>query len=198
MKKLHAIIIPIILSNPFHVYSKRIFDECFLATSNLQTDLKRDLCLSNNNLMQPILINIDQNLNDDNIEFINNIKDQLFHKPGSSYIEKTNYKGRKNSNVETTLTFRQKTKSKNGEKQSPKGSSNATNPENLENFEKAGISIDPMRDSRQKPHSHNSWRWDKDKDRWVLVGQPKILVKDTGKVLSESEWNHIVRTSKKI
>lgn len=197
MRKLHLAMIPIILSNPFHTYSRKILDIYHLNTS-IQTNLEDNLHLSSHSLGQFILVNTDQVLNNNNVEFTNNIKDTLFHKPGSSYTERTDSKGKRKSNVESTLIFRQRTKSKNGKKESPKGASSATNPENLTNFEKAGIPIDPMRDPRQKPDLHNNWSWDKEKNRWVLVGEQQILIKHTDKVISESEWNDLVRKSKKI
>nr|YP_009346905.1 hypothetical protein [Gracilaria firma]APR74440.1 hypothetical protein [Gracilaria firma] len=198
MRKIHLAMIPIILSNPFHTYSRKIIDTCYLNTSSLQANLEDNLHLNSNDLMSFVLVNAHQDLNDNNIEFTNNIKNTLFHKPGSSYTERTDSKGKRKSNIESTLVFRQKTKSNNGRKEVPKGASSAINPENLANFEKAGIPIDPIRDPRQKPDSHNSWSWHKEENRWILVGEQKMLIRHTSKVISESEWNDLVRKSKKI
>nr|AAC04753.1 ORF2 [Agarophyton chilense] len=172
MRGLHLAMIPIILSNSFHTYSRKILDTYHLNAS-IQTYLEDNLHLRSNNLGQFISVNTYQVLNDNDIEFTNNIKDTLFHKPGSSYTERTDSKGKRKSNVESTLIFRQRTKSKNGKKVSPEGASSATNPENLTNFEKAGIPLDPMRDPRQKPDLHNNLSWDKPKNRWVLLGEQK-------------------------
>lgn len=89
MKKLYLAIILIILSNPFHIYIRKTLD-----TYHLNASIKKYL---EDNLGQLISVNTDQvlNKNDNKIEFTNNIKNTLFHKPYSSYTERTDSKGKK-------------------------------------------------------------------------------------------------------
>nr|UAD88332.1 hypothetical protein [Gracilaria tikvahiae] len=202
MKRIKTFLIPIILSNPFQVYSRNIIDEYSSINLNVATNFEEIVHSRKNNLMQPILVNADKDYVDideeNDIQLTSGIKDNLFPKLGSSYREQTNSRGKRHSQVESTLIFRQSTESKNGQKKPYKGSSSAIHPENLANFEKAGIPIDPMKDPRKKPDRHNKWCWDKEKKGWKLVSEHKILIEGTNKILTESEWNDMVRNSKKI
>nr|YP_010195705.1 hypothetical protein LK100_pgp145 [Crassiphycus birdiae]UAD83102.1 hypothetical protein [Crassiphycus birdiae] len=212
MKQIQTLLIPIILSNSFQAYSRKIIDEHLPIYSNVLTSFEENVHLRQNYLMQVILVSPNKGPKkiqlktkdyiyigqENDIEFISNIKDNLFSKLGSSYTERTESRGKKNSKIESTLIFRRRTKSRNGKKQSCKGSSSSTHPENLANFEKAGIPIDPMKDRRKKTDEHNTWEWDKEKERWKIVGELKMKIEGMDKVLTESEWNDLVRKSKKI
>nr|AYR06194.1 hypothetical protein [Renouxia sp.] len=197
MKQLKTFLVPIILMNPFQAYRINSFNEYDLRAFSLQSNFDKNSHSSGNNLIQAIRVNIhdtseDQSLNNENdIDLISGIQDNLFPKPGSSYLEETDARGGSSSKKKSTLIFRQETKSSHGKEQSHRGASDPTHPENLQNFEKAGIPIDPMKDPRKKPDDYNSWHWSKSQKEWILQGERKIKLSN-GKVITEKEWQRML------
>lgn len=149
---------------------------------------------------QPILIELGNTLkkesfneeDEDPINLTSSVKDTLFPKAGSSYSEETRSRGQNKSKTTSTLIFRQETKSSQGKKEESKGASSSTHPENIQNFKKAGIPIDPIKDPTKKTDDYNKRSWDKRNKKWCLIGELKMKL-PSGKIVTQSEWNDMIR-----
>ena len=180
MKQIEKFIILILLVNPFQTHKTNMFNEYDLIGFYLQINCGENFYSNSDDVKPAIRVNTndipkDQSLDDENnidaydeeTRLASNIKDNLFLKPGSSYSEKADARGRHDSKTNSTLIFRQKTKSSGGKKQPYKGTSDPTHPANLQNFEKVGIPIDPMKDPRKKTDDYNNWRWSTSQTKWI-------------------------------
>lgn len=207
MQQLKAILLPILLGNPF--LSQRLnisntFNES--GQSDFFTVLKDDQVFysDNNHIMPVILVKTKNDQNSElfsdqksypdeyeetEIQLTSNLKDNLFPKPGTTYTEKTETKRGSSSKQKSTLIFRQERKSKRGEVSSPRGHSDATHPENVANFERAGIPINPMKNPNKKPDKIQDWVWSKSKKQWTH-GERKVRVGN--KIITEKQWQKML------
>nr|YP_009488742.1 hypothetical protein Grafi_p172 [Grateloupia filicina]AWD77334.1 hypothetical protein Grafi_p172 [Grateloupia filicina] len=205
MKKLSKFIISYVALNPFQVCEFKNLSQAFsVSHSNELCSLGVNTSNNSNrnHVNDVILINsfqhtdrsysIDNDPCDKNIKLTGDVPDKVFKKPGAYFEEKSKRKSKRRSTTSSELTFRQQTDTVDGKKRDHTGASDPQDPQNLEKFEKAGIPIDKMKDPRQKPDSHNKWKWDKDQKQWTLIGQLKIKL-STGKIITESEWNDTIR-----
>ena len=116
--------------NPFQTYKTNILNEYDLTDFSLPINCDENCHSNNDSIRQEIRVNTndipkDQLLDDENnidtydeeTKLTSSITDNLFPKPGSSYSEKTDARGRNNSNTNSTLIFGQQTKSSGGKKQ---------------------------------------------------------------------------------
>ena len=212
LRQIQKLLITILLANPFNAYKVNIFKVSDLTDFSLQSNFDENFHSNNNNLMPTILVNNDkipeaqthdsQNDTDASGEhdtiLTSDIKSNLFPKPGSSYSEKTERKSRGSSKKKSSLTFKQEITIRNGREKPPRGGSDPTDSENLRNFEKAGIPIDPMKNRNKKPDDYNEWHWDKKQKKWIIVGEPKIKLSN-GKIIKQAEWrNMIINNSNQI
>lgn len=94
------------------------------------------------------------------------------------------------STERSTLVFRQETTSRRGQPSSHRGRSSATHGENVSQFEKAGIPIDPMRNKNRKPDSIQRWRWSRSQQKWVIDGERRVKAAD--KIVTEAQWQKIL------
>nr|YP_009399673.1 hypothetical protein [Digenea simplex]ARW69492.1 hypothetical protein [Digenea simplex] len=127
-----------------------------------------------------------------NIILIGNMPDKILKKLGAFYEEKSKRKNRRKSTNNSKLTFRQQVDIVDGVKKNYEGTSDPEDPQNLEKFELAGIPIDKMKDIREKPDSHNDWKWYKKRKKCLLVGEEKMKTPN-GKIIKVSEWNKMIR-----
>lgn len=159
MNQLYKLLITIILARPFKFYKENIFKEYELTYLSLQSNFDENFNSNFNDLITAILINMDSIQKDqtpnaqNDIEaygendtlLTSDIKDNLFPKLSSSYSEKIERKSGGSSKKKSSLAFKKETSIRNGQEQTPRGASDPTDSENLRNFEKAGIPIDPMK-----------------------------------------------------
>nr|YP_009296216.1 hypothetical protein Sebd_064 [Sebdenia flabellata]AOM65151.1 hypothetical protein Sebd_064 [Sebdenia flabellata] len=205
MKKLPKFIISYFFLNPFQVCEFKYLSQDFsISHSNKLCSLGINTSnnSSRNHVHNVILINsfqhtdqsysIDNNHCDKNIKLTGDVPDKVFKKPDAYFEEKSKRKSERKSTTSSELTFRQQTDTVDGKKRDHRGASDPQDPQNLEKFEKAGIPIDKIKDPRKTPDSHNQWKWDKSKKQWILIGELKIKL-PTGKIVTESEWNDIIR-----
>nr|AYR06575.1 hypothetical protein [Rhodogorgon sp.] len=148
--RLKTFLIPIILANPFQAYRANVLNEYDLTEFSLQSFSNNNF-RSSDNIMPAILVrtgNISENWSvknkledkskrsESDTNFISGLKDTLFPKVGSSYVEKRKSQGGSSSQIERESTFRSRTtENRNGKERAPKGASDPTNPTNLRNFE---------------------------------------------------------------
>jgi len=198
---LMQLISPSFLLDHLKSYNTTIHKENFcLEVKSENIPSKNYESINDEKVGQPILIKLGQNLGKESfdeehgstIDLTSNLRDTLFPKPGSSYSEETRSRGKDKSETTSTLVFRQKSKSSQGKKEEPKGASSATHPENIQNFKKAGIPIDRMKDPNKKPDDHNKWSWDRKNNRWSLVGELKIKLPNRN-IITQSKWNDMIR-----
>ncbi len=161
IQQLQAILLPILLGNPFQSQRLNISNTFNKSgQSDFSTILNDDqVFYSDNNHIMPVILVKTKNdqtselfsdqksypdeYEETEIQLTSNLKDNLFPKPGITYTEKTETKRGSSSKQKSTLIFRQERKSKRGAASSPRGHSDARHPENVANFERAGIPIDP-------------------------------------------------------
>lgn len=195
MKKLHILLLPVFLCNPCQRYIRNSLNKYNIVDFYLQTignNLDRDYDVNRDILGRSIVINVNNNheeLERDDVEFID-LKDQLFPKVGTAYSEKTESRGVNTSKKVSTLTFRKEQKTHRGGGSSSKGSSSTTHPENVANFEKAGIHIDPMKNPNKRPDGIQRWKWNRKKQEWMIVGERTVKVGN--KIITESEWQRML------
>lgn len=199
MKLIQTILIPVMLSNSLKTCTGNIFDENYFVDANVEEvnyNNDRNLDLSINGLRHAILVNVngtqcDDDKNEENdIEFID-LKDELFPKKGTIYKEKVEPTRRSNTSKKTSvLLFRQEQTIKRGQAGPSGGRSNATHPENVADFERAGIPIDPMKNPNKKPDNIQTWKWNRTKQVQEIVGERKVKVGN--KIITEREWQRML------
>ena len=199
MKLTKVILVLVMLSNSLKTCTRNIFDENYLINANVEEvnyNNDRNLDLSINRLRHVILVNVDGTQCDDDkneendVEFID-LKDELFPKKGTIYKERVEPTRRSNTSKKTSvLSFRQEQISRRGQAGPSSGRSSATHPENVADFERVGIPIDPMKNPNKKPDNIQTWKWNRTKQVWEIVGERKVKVGN--KIMTEREWQTMI------
>lgn len=199
MKLTKVILVLVMLGNSLKTCTRNIFDENYLMNANVEEvnyNNDRNLDLSINRLRHVILVNVDgtqcgDDKNEENdVEFID-LKDKFFTKKGTVYKEKVEPTRRSGISKKTSvLLFRQEQISSRGQTGPSSGRSNVTHPENVADFERAGIPIDPMKNLNKKPDDIQTWEWDRRSNSWVIVGERKVKVGN--KIMTEREWQTMI------
>ena len=203
MKCLQSLYVPILLTVPLQNYKIADFNDINCLDSTVLTVDQESYNLIRCNLFRAIFIDtrskekdfvLDLENYDDNNEYDAQLTSDLnlFPKKGTTYSEKIEPKrGSSSSKKRSTLTFRKEQTSRKGEVSSASGRSSATHPENMANFEKAGIPIDPIKNPNKKPDSIQNWRWDRKKQCWIMIGEERIQLSN-GKIITYSEWQRML------
>lgn len=201
MKYLRSFYLPLLLSMPLQSYKAfnlSSFNESGCSESSILTGDEQVCYLDTSDLFKVILVNVQKEKNTTALDLDTYEEAQLtsglnlFPKIGTTYSEKTEpRRGSSSSKKKSTLVFRQEQSSRRGEASSSSGRSRATHPENVANFEKANIPIDPKKNPLRRPDNIQNWRWDKQRQCWKVVGERRIKMSN-GKIITEKEWQRML------
>lgn len=70
------------------------------------------------------------------------------------------------------------------------GRSSATHPQNVADFQQAGIPIDPLHNPDRKPDNVQNWKWNRSKSKWIINGERRVKVGN--KIITEREWQSML------
>ena len=180
MKLSQILFLPLIISNPLGTYTRNLSDQYYIQDSSIEAPYIEGSIICDRSLRRVAFVHLNRPKRDDflgdqgeieesnDTQLASDLRDKLFPSAGSTFSETTASRTGNTSRRKSTLVFRSERKVVGGKEKPPRGASDPLSPTNLDNFERANIPIDPMRDSRKAPNSDPGWYWCKTDRRWKM------------------------------